>query len=51
MVHFETEKNIKKPLKMRKIAHFSGFLLMSGGEQGDRTPDLVIANHALSHLS
>ena len=35
----------------KKPALRAGFCLLIGGAEGDRTPDLVIANDALSQLS
>lgn len=35
----------------REAPAISGGSVIPGGAEGDRTPDLVIANDALSHLS
>ena len=36
---------------MKKASSDAGFFVGLGGEEEDRTPDLVIANDALSQLS
>jgi hypothetical protein len=36
---------------MKKASSNAGFFVGLGGEEEDRTPDLVIANDALSQLS
>jgi hypothetical protein len=41
----------KRPSSLRADSHFSSGNPASGGAEEDRTPDLVIANDALSHLS
>ena len=37
--------------KKKDLLKYSQVLVFTGGAKGDRTPDLMTASHALSHLS
>ena len=45
------DPTIEKAPFMKKASSDAGFFVGLGGEEEDRTPDLVIANDALSQLS
>ena len=44
-------KATKKPGMAAGQHDGSGFAVLGSGAEGDRTPDLMTASHALSHLS
>jgi hypothetical protein len=39
------------PIEKKDLAENDQILICLGGAEGDRTPDLMTASHALSHLS